>query len=656
MTIQTIEGLYVGYFGRAADPAGLNYWLGQETTNSPPGLLTDTQIASSFAVQAETMALYPSLATPALLDSSQQAEANFINSIYQNLFGHAADTAGLSYWQGQLTAGVSPGIMISQIISGAQGTDSTAFSSKVGVATTYTTSVLNASPSVTWSKNDATASKSILATVTTAATASATSASITAAITADQSGNSGTAGVTLTLPSTGGTLTSGGATIQTVVISPTATGTGTQQTINGANNTIRALQIGDLNSSVFINGGTGGLNTLNAVIGVQNSVTNPVNPILQNVQMVNLDPEYGTGTTPAASITFSATGDSGLGTITEAAGSISSAPSNNLTLTVSGIATSVALGMSNVTSAGNPTTGDSLLGSFTGLTATGNSETLVLSGNQSGTFDTLTSSGNGINTYNIQSTGKSNTVTIGGANDSALQAMNITGSTALTLINQNFSAGLATINGSAATGSLNITTGALTGKATISGGSGALDIINAGAAGAAVTLSDGGGTDTLTYNGSIAGNVINAGTGQDTIQTVSGVGLANLTKAGDLTTNGTTAGTIGGDIETLNNYVAGTTTIYLPGINATYAVATNTVENNIASAVGVVAAGNLLSAVSAAAKQVTTGKTVAWFSYGGDEYVYQANTGAGALANGDGLLKVSLAGSTTFKLTASNLT
>ena len=500
MTIQTIEGLYVGYFGRAADPAGLNYWLGQETTNSPPGLLTDTQIASSFAVQAETMALYPSLATPALLDGSPAAEANFINSIYQNLFGHAADTAGLSYWQGQLTAGVSPGIMISQIISGAQGTDSTAFSSKVGVATTYTTAVLNASPAVAWSKNDATASKSILATVTTAATASATSASITAAITADQSGNSGTAGVTLTLPSTGGTLSSGGTTIQTVVISPTATGTGTQQTINGANNTIRALQIGDLNSSVFINGGTGGLNTLNAVIGVQASVTNPVNPILQNVQMVNLDPEYGTGTTHADSITFSATGDSGLGTITEAAGSIASAVSNNMALTVSGIATTVSLGMSDVAAANT----DSLFGSFTGLTASGsNSATLVLSGNAGGTFDTLVSSGNGVNTYNIQSTGKSNTVTIGGAQDTALQSMVITGSTALTLINTNLNAGLTTINGSAATGSLNITTGALLGKATISGGSGALDIINAGAATLAVNLSDGGGADTLTYNGDV---------------------------------------------------------------------------------------------------------------------------------------------------------
>ena len=108
---------------------------------------------------------------------------------------------------------------------------------------------------------------------------------------------------------------------------------------------------------------------------------------------------------------------------------------------------------------------------------------------------------------------------------------------------------------------------------------------------------------------------------RDRIQTVSGVGLANLTKAGDLTTNGTTAGTIGGDIETLNNYVAGTTTIYLPGINGTNPVASTSVENNIASAVGAVAAGNLLAAVSAAAKQVAA-KSVAWFSYGGNEYVY----------------------------------
>jgi hypothetical protein len=642
MSVTSIENLYIGYFGRAADPAGLNYWLGQESAG-----LTDTQIAASFAVQPETMALYPSLATPALLDASPTAEANFINAIYTNLFGHAADTAGLSYWQGQLTAGVNPGLMISQIISGAQGTDTTALSSKAGVATTYTNAVLNASPAITWSKGDVTASKSILATVTSASTASATGSSISAAISADQSGSSGVTGVTLTLPSTA----TGGAPI-VVTISPTATGTNSQQTVNGANNTIRGLGAGDLNSSVSINGGTGGLNTLNAVVANANGSGVSINPLLQNIQIVNLDPSTNNET-------FNASGDTGLQIVNEAGGSIIG--TTGQTLTVTNLAQSVNVGMSNATAIT-----DNLTVSFSGIAASGNAATVVLSGNSGGTFDTTLSSGNGINTYNIQSTGKANTVNIGNT-DSALSSIVITGSTNLTLTDPNAFA--TTINGSAATGNLNITATGPGG--TISGGSGN-DTINAGGTTKKATLTDGNGTDTLTFNGALAGNVVNLGTGVDTVLTTQaatahGNGLDNLTAATD-NTNGTAAGTLGGDLETVNGYTS-SDVLDLSGLAGTpnafygsnYAVASTTVESAVTTAVSNVAAGNLLNAVKAAATAagMTVG-TVAWFNYGGNEYIYQQNganatftVGAGNAS--DGLLQLTSAGSAAFKLTAANV-
>jgi len=47
-----VESLYVGYFGRAGDPAGTNYWAG--LLNS--GQMTTAQIASSFSVQSEATA------------------------------------------------------------------------------------------------------------------------------------------------------------------------------------------------------------------------------------------------------------------------------------------------------------------------------------------------------------------------------------------------------------------------------------------------------------------------------------------------------------------------------------------------------------------------------------------------------------------------
>jgi hypothetical protein len=47
-------------YGRAGDPSGINYWLGQ--LNS--GALNITQIAASFSVQTESTALYSYLANP----------------------------------------------------------------------------------------------------------------------------------------------------------------------------------------------------------------------------------------------------------------------------------------------------------------------------------------------------------------------------------------------------------------------------------------------------------------------------------------------------------------------------------------------------------------------------------------------------------------
>ena len=72
MSVTSLEELYIGYFGRAADPAGLNYWLTQEAAG-----VSDVQIAAAFAASAEALALYPQLGTPILLESSTAAQLNF---------------------------------------------------------------------------------------------------------------------------------------------------------------------------------------------------------------------------------------------------------------------------------------------------------------------------------------------------------------------------------------------------------------------------------------------------------------------------------------------------------------------------------------------------------------------------------------------------
>lgn len=133
---QQIELIYIAYFNRAADGAGFAYWMTQSAT------LPLTSIANAFAPQAETIALYPFLGTPTLNLSTPTAQSGlttFINSVYENMFGHAADSAGGAYWVGQITNGaVGLGAAALAIANGATGTDATELQNKITVAMDFT--------------------------------------------------------------------------------------------------------------------------------------------------------------------------------------------------------------------------------------------------------------------------------------------------------------------------------------------------------------------------------------------------------------------------------------------------------------------------------------------------------------------------------------
>ncbi|CAN0313356.1 unnamed protein product, partial [Phaeothamnion confervicola] len=122
-----ITQIYIGYFNRAPDPAGLNYWTGNLA-----GGMSIAAIAESFSRQGEAVSSYAYLANP--VGGSIDA---FLTSVYNNLFNHAPDAAGLSYWKGELAAGKPVGGVIIDIISGAQGGDKTVIDNKVAVAQSY---------------------------------------------------------------------------------------------------------------------------------------------------------------------------------------------------------------------------------------------------------------------------------------------------------------------------------------------------------------------------------------------------------------------------------------------------------------------------------------------------------------------------------------
>jgi hypothetical protein len=160
-----IELIYIAYFGRAGDPGGTAYWGGQISL----GALSLQEEAASFSVQAESQAQYPFLQNPLTASTSGANNAldGFINSVYQNLFGRAADgtdtTGGLDYWRTQILDAVATnnpltiaqelGVFCLQVAFGAQGTDQTSLTNKVTVAEYFTQALVSAGISFTSAVN-----------------------------------------------------------------------------------------------------------------------------------------------------------------------------------------------------------------------------------------------------------------------------------------------------------------------------------------------------------------------------------------------------------------------------------------------------------------------------------------------------------------------
>ena len=142
---QQTELIYIGYYNRAADAGGFNFWEGQDATAQAGGqsaAVALTNIANSFAPQAETEAIYPFLSNPNPNFSNptvQAGLATFVGNVYENLFDHAADSGGLSYWTGQIETGaVGLGAAVLAIAGGAQGSDATILQNKITVALEFT--------------------------------------------------------------------------------------------------------------------------------------------------------------------------------------------------------------------------------------------------------------------------------------------------------------------------------------------------------------------------------------------------------------------------------------------------------------------------------------------------------------------------------------
>ena len=137
---EQLEAIYIGYFGRAADGGGLNYWEQYYSQLIASGHTVDqtlTIIANDFAPQAETVGLYPFLAGSITLLSTANLQI-LVTQIFQNLFGVNPDSGGEAYWVNQLQTGaVALGSAILAIANGAQGVDATVLADRIAVANTF---------------------------------------------------------------------------------------------------------------------------------------------------------------------------------------------------------------------------------------------------------------------------------------------------------------------------------------------------------------------------------------------------------------------------------------------------------------------------------------------------------------------------------------
>jgi len=127
-TSTQLQELYVAYFGRAADPTGLDYWTEKG--------ITQAAFAADMYAQNEFKSAYG--------DKTVESQ---VNQIYKNLFDREADVTGLTYWTQQINLGtLKVAEIATHLIWAAQNntgseTDKTALSNRTDAAIAYTAEV-----------------------------------------------------------------------------------------------------------------------------------------------------------------------------------------------------------------------------------------------------------------------------------------------------------------------------------------------------------------------------------------------------------------------------------------------------------------------------------------------------------------------------------
>jgi hypothetical protein len=132
------QWLYLGYYGRVADPEGLHFWSSRLEQEAAPTQLRDLieaygssaiarLIVDSFADSAEARRLY------------MGENGAFLDTLYLNLFNRGPDSAGKAFWLEALDTGrLTRPLASLWLMEGAQGPDKQLLQNKFRVAYSFT--------------------------------------------------------------------------------------------------------------------------------------------------------------------------------------------------------------------------------------------------------------------------------------------------------------------------------------------------------------------------------------------------------------------------------------------------------------------------------------------------------------------------------------
>ncbi|MCK6436698.1 DUF4214 domain-containing protein [Rivihabitans pingtungensis] len=482
LTTAQIQNAYVAFFNRPADVAGLTYW------STYAGSTAD--LLNTFAQSTEYKNLYSGL-----------NNTQIVNAVYQNLFGHTPDVAGLTYWVTQLDNGkLAIGNIADAINKGAQGTDATIIANKTSAATEFTKALDTTAEIVAYAGVNSTglaAVKAWLNAVTSdaATLTNATSATTLTSITTTVLNNVASNGSTFTLT-------------KEVQVLTGSSGSDTFVATNDAAGNSPSLNSGDQ-----LDGGDG-TDTLQVT-----SLSNDTPVVtLKNVEKVQVQQlTANSGNISAANWTG----------VTEIANVNST---KNLTVIDVGANAKISVTNGVAGNSTNVTFTNSKLGATAAI-----SLAVDATGTKAGAHTVTATTGGTdvVTTLSVDATG-ANFVKYDGAADDKITALNVTGSGTLTLTqNDNELRKVATVDASKNTGGLTVTLSGVTATTlAVTGGSGK-DAITANAA-TIETIDLGAGDDTLTL--AAVGNVTAAdsykgGDGTDTLS------LASVADASTLITN-----------------------------------------------------------------------------------------------------------------------